>query len=166
MAHPTSTYRADQVGSLLRPRAVLEAREAHGRGALSLDRLRAIEDQAILEALAMQREAGIGVFSDGELRRGGWMTDMSDAVEGFVPAERVNIRWHGPNAAEHPSDAQVVGATLHQTRRLTAHESAFMRQHARGPFKVTLPSPSVFMLLGYRPGLTDQLLCLPPGPSA
>jgi 5-methyltetrahydropteroyltriglutamate--homocysteine methyltransferase len=104
----------------------------------------------------MQRGAGIGVFSDGELRRGGWMTDMSDAVEGFVPAERVNIRWHGPNAAEHPSDAQVVGATLHQTHRLTAHESAFLRQHAPGPFKVTLPSPSVFMLLGYRPGLTDR----------
>ncbi len=149
-------YRADHVGSLLRPPELLEARAAYGEGRISLDQLRAMEDQAVLDALAMQRQAGIGVFSDGELRRGGWMTEMAEAVEGFVPAERVNIAWHGPNASEHPSDAQVVGAKLRQTRRLAAHESAFMKEHAPGPFKVTLPSPSVFMLLGYRPGLTDR----------
>ena len=120
----TPHFRADHVGSLLRPPELLEAREAHGQGRLGPDQLRAIENRAILDSLAMQQGVGIGVFSDGELRRGGWMTEMAEAVEGFVPAERVNIAWHGPNAAEYTSDAQVVGAKLRQTRRLSAHESA------------------------------------------
>ena len=65
-------YRADHVGSLLRPPAVLEARAAHAARRLSLDQLRDIEDKAIIEALEMQRQAGIDVFTDGEYRRSWW----------------------------------------------------------------------------------------------
>jgi methionine synthase II (cobalamin-independent) len=72
-------YRADQVGSLLRPASVLEARAAHQENRLDEDGLRRVEDEAILEALQMQRAIGIEVLSDGEFRRGSWLTSMAGA---------------------------------------------------------------------------------------
>src|SRR3989304_86863 len=58
-------YRADQVGSFLRPPELLEARVAHAQGRLSIDELRAAEDEAILRVLALQRPGGIDIYSDG-----------------------------------------------------------------------------------------------------
>jgi len=61
-----SLYRADQVGSLLRPPGSLQARDDYKEKRLTLDELRRIEDQAILEALAMQRQTDVDVFTEGE----------------------------------------------------------------------------------------------------
>jgi len=150
-----SEYRADHVGSLLRPPEVLEARAAHAEGRLGLDGLREVEDRAILGALELQRQVGIGIYTDGEFRRGSWLTDMAEAVEGFVP-DRVMLDWRGPGAATEGSTAQVAGARLRQARRLTAHEVGFLKAHAPGPIKMTLPCPSNFMLSSYKPGVSDQ----------
>ena len=151
----TMSYRAEQVGSLLRPPKLLKARAAHAEGRLGISELRKAEDQAIRDALELQRQIGLDVFTDGEFRRGGWMTDVAEAVEGFVP-ERVQIHWRGPAGGTQGSLAHVVGARLRQTRRLTAHESAFLKAHAPGPVKMTIPSPSVFMLLSFKRGFTDR----------
>jgi 5-methyltetrahydropteroyltriglutamate--homocysteine methyltransferase len=148
-------YRAEQVGSLLRPPDLLAARAARAEGRLGPDALRAAEDEAILGALALQREVGLDVYSDGEFRRDAWMSDLAEAVEGFVP-ERVPMQWRGPGGGVEGSRALVAGARLRQTRRLTAHESSFLREHSRGPFKITMPSPSVFILSSYRTGITDR----------
>ncbi|HEX6511930.1 MAG TPA: methionine synthase, partial [Chloroflexota bacterium] len=75
--------RADQVGSLLRPAELLQARAAHAAGSLSVDELRRCEDAAIPEALELQRAVGLEVYTDGEYRRGTWLGDMAEAVEGF-----------------------------------------------------------------------------------
>ena len=64
-------YRADQVGSFLRPPRLLEARRAQTEGRISQDELRQAEDEAILAVLEMQRQVGIDVYSDGEYRRSG-----------------------------------------------------------------------------------------------
>ncbi len=64
-----TNYHAEHVGSLLRPPGLLDARAAHKQGQLSADRLRQLEDRAALEAIELQRQAGIEVFTDGELRR-------------------------------------------------------------------------------------------------
>jgi 5-methyltetrahydropteroyltriglutamate--homocysteine methyltransferase len=149
-------YRADQVGSLLRPPDLLEARAAHAAGRLGLDELRAREDRAILDALDRQRRVGIDVCTDGELRRGSWLTSMADAVEGFVP-ERVPLDWRGPGGGVEASTAQVAGARLRKARRLTDHELPFLQQHAPGPFKITVPAPSNFMITSYKPGVTDRV---------
>src|SRR5258708_26341810 len=90
--------RPEQVGSLLRPTELLQARTAHAQGKLPFDQLRAAEDRAILAALEKQREIGIGISTDGEMRRGSWLTGMADAVEGFVP-HKVVLDWKGPVAA-------------------------------------------------------------------
>jgi 5-methyltetrahydropteroyltriglutamate--homocysteine methyltransferase len=148
-------YRADHVGSLLRPPALLQARAASAEGRLGAEELRQAEDRAILEALDLQRQVGLDVLTDGEFRRGSWLTGMADAVEGFV-ADRIVIEWYGPGGGAEASTARVAGARLRQTRRLTATEVGFLTTHARGPFKVTVPTPSSFLLVSYKPGLTDR----------
>jgi 5-methyltetrahydropteroyltriglutamate--homocysteine methyltransferase len=150
-----SAVRADQVGSLLRPPALLQAREDHARGALATAELRDLEDAAIQGALERQRATGIQVVSDGEFRRGSWITDMAAAVGGFVAQSRV-IDWHGPGGGPEASTSQVVGARLRQQRRLTAHESAFLLRHATRPFKVTVPAPSNFFLVSWKAGVSDS----------
>jgi 5-methyltetrahydropteroyltriglutamate--homocysteine methyltransferase len=147
-------FRAEQVGSLLRPPELLEARAAHAAGQISLDELRLREDQAILAALDKQKALGLGIYSDGEMRRGSWLTDMADAVDGFVP-EKVTLEWKGPGAGAEGSTAQVAGAKLRKTRKLTAHELPLLKQKAPGPFKITIPSPSNFVVASYKPGVTD-----------
>jgi 5-methyltetrahydropteroyltriglutamate--homocysteine methyltransferase len=149
-------YRADHVGSLLRPAELLQARADHAAGRLGSDELREVEDRAIQDALELQRQVGLDVFTDGEFRRGSWLTNMAEAVEGFV-ADRILIEWYGPGGGTEASTAQVVGGRLQQTRRLTGHEVAFLKTRSPGPLKVTVPSPSSFLLVGYRPGLTDRV---------
>ena len=149
-------YRADHVGSLLRPPEVMQAREQHAAGKLDLAGLRAVEDQHILAALERQRQAGVAVFTDGEYRRGSWQSDMADSVDGFV-REHLPIEWHGPNAGVEGSTAHVVGAKLHKRQRLTGHESGFLKAHAPGPVKVTMPPPSVFLIKSFRPGISDKV---------
>jgi 5-methyltetrahydropteroyltriglutamate--homocysteine methyltransferase len=148
-------FRADHVGSLLRPPELLAARAAHAEGRLAADGLRKVEDSAILEALELQRHVGLDVVTDGEFRRGSWLTGMADAVEGFV-ADRIVVEWHGPGGGPEASTAKVVGARLEQRHRLTGEEVTFLRTHARGPFKVTVPTPSSFLLVSFKPGLTDR----------
>jgi len=143
--------RAEQVGSLLRPAELLRARANQ----TTRDELRAIEDHAITEALAKQRAIGISVLTDGEMRRGSWLTDMADAVEGFV-REKVMLEWKGPGGGAEASTADAVGGKLRKKRKLTDYELPLLKQEARGPFKVTLPAPSNFIVASYKPGITDR----------
>lgn len=163
-----NAYRADQVGSFLRSDELKQARAAHDRGQLDLDALREVEDREILRVLQMQKDVGIDVFSDGEFRRGGWASDFQEAVDGYVPGEPpVTMSWHagpasGGAAVATPAQAgtgivsRVIGQKLHQRRRLTEHESAFLRSHAPGPFKMTMPAASYVTTRGYKPGITDR----------
>jgi 5-methyltetrahydropteroyltriglutamate--homocysteine methyltransferase len=145
-------YRADHVGSLLRPSELIEARNAWSEGHLSDEALRAAEDRAILLALEQQRQAGIGVFTDGEYRRHNFYSDMFDAVDGFVITGEIQLVWRGGDAAHSPQRA--VGGKLRERRRLTENQVAFVKQHAPGPIKITLPSAAQFMRM-YLKGTTE-----------
>ena len=98
---------------------------------------------------------GLDVVTDGEMRRGSWLTDMADAVEGFV-SERVPLEWKGPGGGVEGSTAHAAGAKLRKLRKMTGHEVPFLKKNAHGPFKVTLPAPSNFMLASYKTGITDK----------
>ena len=151
------TYRAEHVGSLLRPTRLLDARAEHAEGRLTADQLRDIEDTAILEVLELQRQAGIEVFTDGEYRRGTFRSIFADAVEGTVPAES-GREWR--NAQSNPKRSgseRVVGNKLRQTRKLTAHESSFLVKNAPGPSKITIPSAGYLGSRNYRQGITDRV---------
>lgn len=148
-------YRADHVGSLLRPQELLEARSA----ATHPERLREIEDHHVLRVLSTQQKLGLDVFTDGELRRRNFMSDLMDAVEGFDQGDTVARTWR---AATPPSSAPssvpgIAVAKLQQVRRLTAHEVPFLRLHSPGPIKMTLPTANQFPAIAYKHGVTDKV---------
>jgi 5-methyltetrahydropteroyltriglutamate--homocysteine methyltransferase len=156
------SYRADQVGSFLRPQAVKDAHTAYTQGQQTLEQLREIEDAAIRQVLELQQQVGIDIFSDGEFRRGGWSGDFVDAVDGFVegaPAVGVFNTALGNNPAGAPGRPmrRIIGARLHQKHRLTQHETSFLTHHAPGPFKMTMPAASYVLARGYRPDVTGKV---------
>jgi 5-methyltetrahydropteroyltriglutamate--homocysteine methyltransferase len=149
------SYRADNVGSFLRPQELLDARHS---GA-DPQRLSAIEDREILRILAKQRELGFEIFTDGEFRRGGFMTDLTDAVEGFDSDAGVARTWNAADVAKGVAPSAVRGIVtekLRQARRLTAHELPFLQQHSPGPIKMTLPSATQFPAIAYKKGISER----------
>ena len=80
---PRIPFRADHVGSLLRPQALLEARAACASGTLTPEAFAAIEDQAVRDVVAMQESVGLRAITDGEFRRGAWHTDFLTGFEGI-----------------------------------------------------------------------------------
>src|SRR5262245_43835277 len=119
-------YRADHVGSLLRPAAVLEARAAHAAVRLGLERVAGSEDKAIRAALEMQRQVGMDILPDGEYRRSWWSGAIAESVEGVIddPDAVFTPGWQGPSGVQADATAaeigfaeQVVGAKLQQVRR-------------------------------------------------
>ena len=75
-------YRADQVGTFLRPAELLAAREKHQKGALSTEELRSIEDKYIEDLVAKQKKNGLRAITDGDFRRGHWFIDFLVGLEG------------------------------------------------------------------------------------
>jgi len=153
------TYRADHIGSLLRPVEVKQARDAFRGGTINRRQLKAVEDRAIQVTLERQRRTGIDVFSDGEFRRSSFQNDLAESVEGYIESEVPSVVriWQGPG--DHPQEQGtnlVVGGKLRLKRRLTGEQTVFLNAHAPGPFKITLPSPNQFPAISYQEGLTDK----------
>ncbi|HTQ63039.1 MAG TPA: hypothetical protein VMI32_22650 [Candidatus Solibacter sp.] len=149
------SYRADQIGSLLRPPELLQARQAAGNA----EKLRALEDQHILRVLAKQKELGLDIFTDGELRRRNFMSDFTDAVEGFDFGDAVARNWNAADSAAAPvsSVAGIVTKKLRQVRPLTGHELTFTKAHSPGDIKMTLPSATQFPAISFKRGVTDSV---------
>jgi len=147
-------YRADHIGSLLRPEELLQARS----GKATTVELRALEDKHILKVLERQKQLGFKIFTDGELRRGNFMSDFNEAVEGIDEGVAVARTWQtGSGASPRPSmvPGTVIGK-IKQTRRLTGHEFAFTKQHSPGDVKVTLPTANQFPAIYYKKGISDK----------
>jgi 5-methyltetrahydropteroyltriglutamate--homocysteine methyltransferase len=148
-------YRADHVGSFLRPPELLEAR----RTATNPASLRAIEDRHILRVLAKQQDLGFEIFTDGELRRRNFMSDFTDAVEGFDLGDAVSRTWKAGEAKDAPvsSVTGIVNAKLRQARGLTGHELPFLKANNPGAIKMTLPSATQFPAISFKRGVTDKV---------
>ncbi len=154
-----SKYRADHVGSLLRPIELLEARK---NPSIAPEHLKEIEDRCIQSVLQRQKDLGFRIFTDGEFRRGGFMSDFNDSVEGLDDAEAIARDWKieasGASALAGLKNRLpgVVIGKIRQKKRLTGHEVAFLKQHAPGDIKMTLPTPNQFPAIAYKKGLSDQ----------
>ena len=154
-------YRADHVGSFLRPAELLEARSKAGKDP---QRLQELEDRHIERVLAKQKELGFEIFTDGELRRRNFMSDFTEAVEGFdLAADAVARTWEGADAKVAPSSrvAGVVTRKLRQVRPLTGHELPYLKAHSPGAIKMTLPSATQFPAISYKRGVSDQVYDTP-----
>lgn len=149
-----NSYRADHIGSLLRPAELVDAR----RNGANEEHLREIEDREILRILAKQQDAGLNIFTDGELRRRNFMSDFIQAVRGFDTTDAVSRSWDASHGAATPvsSVTGIVTSKLSQVRPLTSHETLFLRAHKPGPIKVTLPSATQFPAISFKRGITDK----------
>ena len=137
------------IGSLLRPRRLLQARERADRGELSREELERVEDEAVYEVLRQQEECGLDVVTDGELRRLSFQSQMVEAVEGFGDWSLDAFlwgQWHsdelGDLDVERPALA-VVGKLVRR-RFLSVAEFEYACGRTDRVLKVTLPSPSLF----------------------
>jgi 5-methyltetrahydropteroyltriglutamate--homocysteine methyltransferase len=147
-------FRADHVGSLLRPQRLLEARTRRAAGDIDDDELRGIEDEAIAEVVRQQADVGLQTATDGEFRRGSWHMDFIYAINGITKVTNQNIVVHFKNA---DGTLDFTPAGLHVDGPLSIDEPIFGEhfgylQSVVGPgqtAKLTIPSPS---MVHYRGG--------------
>ncbi len=149
-------YRADHVGSFLRPAELLEARN---NPATSSKQLHALEDRHIQRIMAKQKELGFEFATDGELRRRNFMSDFTDAVEGFDMGDAVARNWKAGEmkAAPVSSVTGIVNKKLHQARPLTGHELPFLKGQSTVAIKMTLPSATQFPAISFKAGVSDKI---------
>jgi 5-methyltetrahydropteroyltriglutamate--homocysteine methyltransferase len=149
-------YRADHVGSFLRPPELLQARQAATTNGAAL---RAIEDRQIDRVLAKQKELGFEIFTDGEFRRRNFMSDFTDAVEGFDLGDAVNRTWKAGQAKDAPvsSVTGIVTKKLRAVEPLTGRELSFLKKRSPGAIKMTLPSATQFPAISFKRGVTDKV---------
>ena len=151
-------FRADHVGSFLRPPELLEARAGAAKDPKRLPHLHQLEDQHIQRILAKQKELGFELATDGEFRRRNFMSDFTDAVDGFDMGDAVTRAWNAGDARAAPvsSVTGIVTKKLRQTRLLTGHELPFLKKHCSTAIKMTLPSATQFPAISFKAGITDK----------
>jgi 5-methyltetrahydropteroyltriglutamate--homocysteine methyltransferase len=153
-------FRADHVGSLLRPPELLRAREDAAAGRITPDALHAVEDQAIAEAVRMQEEVGLRGVTDGEFRRGSWHMDFIYALDGISTADdKVKVSFHNEQG-----DIEFMAAALHVDGKVGVSETifgdafSFLSEHVTtGTPKLTIPSPSMVHYRGGRAAIDERV---------
>jgi 5-methyltetrahydropteroyltriglutamate--homocysteine methyltransferase len=144
MAEQKPPFRADHVGSLLRPRKLIAARAAADAGKMPKEELAALEDQVIRDAVAMQERVGLRSITDGEMRRDNWRDRFFERVDGWsrerIQSSFIITEYSGEERRGMPIPT-VVGA-LRRRESLTAGDFAFLKPLVRHTAKATLPSPA------------------------
>jgi 5-methyltetrahydropteroyltriglutamate--homocysteine methyltransferase len=138
-------YRAEVIGSMLRPPYLLTAREAFAAGRLTPAEFRAIEDRAADECVAIQDLAGVDVVTDGEVRRNVFASQLVQASEGFAPVQGNVVDWFTREGAIERSPVTVgLVSKIKRKRHLSAEEFVYLRARTKRPTKITLPSPTMY----------------------
>ncbi|MBF6569112.1 MAG: cobalamin-independent methionine synthase II family protein [Candidatus Binataceae bacterium] len=152
----TVFYRAEVIGSLLRPNYLKQARTAYEAGGIDPAEFKRIEDRAVDQAIAMQEGTGVDVITDGEMRRTHFISPLSDVLEGVqvIPAFTRTWRRRDSEADQGKKiEMQVQLAVVEKIARKRSpviEEFVYARAKARKPLKITLPSP-LMMALRYSP---------------
>jgi 5-methyltetrahydropteroyltriglutamate--homocysteine methyltransferase len=138
-----TAYRAEIIGSLLRPTYLKEARRAWEAGQLSTLEFKQNEDRAVDAAIALQEEAGLDIVTDGEMRRTLFTGTLTEAIEGISPTPGQAWHWFGQTPADEMDYQPPVSITgkIRRRRSLATEEFAYARGKTHKPLKITLPSP-------------------------
>jgi 5-methyltetrahydropteroyltriglutamate--homocysteine methyltransferase len=145
-------FRADHVGSLLRPPELKRAREQVKQGALSKERLREVEDRAIRSAVGMQEAAGLQSVTDGEFRRAFWHVDFLTGFDGIVATQgQYALKFHGEGGAESETRSMmVVNGKVRRSRPVMLEPFKFLKQATRKTAKLCIPAPTYLHMRGGR----------------
>jgi 5-methyltetrahydropteroyltriglutamate--homocysteine methyltransferase len=143
----SAIFRAQTIGSMLRPAALREARLALRRGSISTAAFKRIEDLAVDDALAMQERAGIDLLTDGEQRRASFLGSLLETTEGLTRDLSITKPWRDDNeGATELSLGLAATGKLRRLRSLVCEEYSYARGHSTRPVKVTLPSPMMLSM--------------------
>ena len=150
----TTVHRAENVGSLLRPQWLKDAREQLAAGALPLPEFKRIEDRAVDEAVQLYEEIGLDVVTDGEQRRSFFFSTLTEIVDGLGFANKTPppaMSWHGADEYRSADDTfslpVAVTERMQRVRSLATEEFVYARARTQAPLKVTLPSPLCLVAL-------------------
>jgi 5-methyltetrahydropteroyltriglutamate--homocysteine methyltransferase len=158
--------RAEHVGSLLRPKALLDqlgdaagsdanVAMAEGRGVSN--QLRSLEDDLIREAVRKQIDAGLDVVTDGEFRRAFFTGGVDVALRGFQPNEQMIVFENASGQTFETPGRPTVAARLEKVGNPLIGEAEFLAQTTEHPFKLTMPAASMYQWYGvWTPGITDN----------
>jgi 5-methyltetrahydropteroyltriglutamate--homocysteine methyltransferase len=158
MSNGKPPFRADHVGSLIRPPRLLEARRQRDQGALDAAGLRAIENDCIREAVALQESVGLAAITDGEFRRRVWYADFLTGFANVREGGRMlDVRTRNPDGSVSVSGLNGMRVTgkLARPRGVQTDSFDFLRAATSRTAKVCIPSPSMLHFRGGR-GAIDR----------
>jgi 5-methyltetrahydropteroyltriglutamate--homocysteine methyltransferase len=149
---PTPPFRAEHVGSLLRPALLLRAREGHQAGRISATVLAGIEDEAIRDAVKMQEDIGLQGVTDGEYRRTSWHMDFLLQVGGVARREdNLKVKFHNDEGEVEWNPAALwIHAPLRLDGCIFGDHFRFLKSVTRCTPKLTIPSPTMMHYRGGR----------------
>ncbi len=154
-ARTTPPFRADHVGSLLRPAALHAARGQAARGEISAAALRAVEDSAIREVVTLQEEIGLQVVSDGEFRRTWWHFDFLSGFDGFELGEPLE-KGTFQGSDEQPPRAMITGK-LGRSQPVMVDHFSYLNGLTERTAKFTVPGPSMAHFRAGREGISETV---------
>ncbi len=148
----TPPFRADQVGSLLRPAELREARAAAKKGEIGRTALREVEDRCIRDVVAKQEAVGLSGITDGEFRRDWWHIDFLTGFDGVEAVADPNTQaFHG---ADEAVPVLTVTGKVRRSRPVMVEPFQFLKSVTRRTPKLTIPSPSMLHMRGGRPAIS------------
>jgi 5-methyltetrahydropteroyltriglutamate--homocysteine methyltransferase len=140
MQRTSPPFRADHVGSLLRPPALKDARAKHAQGAMTAAQLKEVEDREIERVIRKQEDVGLKLATDGEFRRSWWHFDFFKGLDGITPyTTEGGIQFHGVQTKAE--GLKITGKIGFSGHRMLEHFK-FLKAHARVTPKMTIPAPS------------------------
>src|SRR6266567_4677522 len=134
-------FRADHIGSLLRPAALRQAFRRHHVCEIDDAEFERVQDECIREAVHMQEDIGFKVVTDGEFRRASYWARFIERIEGFGLRTSV-LPFKDDQGGQNEFIAPYVTGKVRRTQALALDEFVFLKQIARATPKITLPSPS------------------------
>ncbi len=154
----TPPFRADHVGSLLRPPELLTARAQFKQGALAAEQLRAVEDDAIRAAVRLQQEVGLRAVTDGEFRRTYFHVDFLTQLDGVLEQGGLAVKFQKAEGEIDyaPPVMKVVDKVRHR-QPIQLRDFEFLRSVTQATPKVTIPSPTMLHFRGGRAGISEQV---------
>jgi 5-methyltetrahydropteroyltriglutamate--homocysteine methyltransferase len=151
----TPPFRADHVGSFLRPKYLLEARERKAKGEIGAAELRKVEDRAITEIVKFQEDTGLQSITDGEFRRTYFHIDFLEQIGGVKTDIPVMIKRPDGSEELAPPVMRVVGKVRH-AKDIQLADFQFLKSCTKRTPKVTIPSPTMLHFRGGRAGISKQ----------
>ena len=148
-------FRADQVGSLLRPEALAAMRARWKAGEVDDQTLREAEDRAIADAVRRQQDIGLQAVTDGEFRRDWWHLDFLAQLDGVTLTANPGPKFKIAGQSEQPPIATVTGR-IGCSRPIMTEHFAYLKSVATAVPKMTIPSPSMLHLRGGRAAISRE----------